>query len=352
MSNMNSYVYQLLTSYFQKRNFQQIPTDSTQVSMYATFQNACLYLINLIILESDYSFNYKRYEQYRETTRKQFENVQSNKVYLLNLLIVDDPKQLYKVLNKEPDMEKRFIDIHWLVNSETKELLIPKNQPKRLLGLEKTLVEIINSGIESLEDWRKTSTHVYLTRTFVGVNVLLFSLLTLCGSGILVLPEFLQKIYDYLLVKEGKGTFGWYLVSVVVHQNFIHLLYTSLGIYILGSRLEHYFSEFQYVLVYVISAVSGAVFCYFGSQLTGIIEPSVGANGAIYGMIASVLILSKAASRPLAGISDLIVWGIFTVGILYSVVSHDVAAFANIGGFAGGLIVSIPIDIHLLKHQG
>lgn len=355
MSKENRLIHESLTYFFQTRHFQQIQTDSPQVSMFATFYDASLYLINLITLDAGYGYDKEMYVRYKERTRKQFQSIEADCIYLLNVLIVDDPVKIYNDIDEKPDLEDRFIDIHWLIDSDNRELIIPPSQPNHVLGLENQLAESVKNGFKQFNDWRKTSNHVYVTRFFMALNLVVFLLSVILMSDTLDLPERFQRFYNFVLLRQQEGTLLWYLVSIVVHGSVWHFLFTTISMYILGSHLEKYLTVFQYISIYCFTALAGAVACYLSQFMTGQVLMSVGSNGAIYGMIASVLILSKAASRPLEGLNDMMIWTIFIVGIIYSILSHDVAAFANIGGFAAGLMISIPIDIiktrKLLKEE-
>jgi len=342
MSKDNKYIFEMLSSYFRARHFQSIPTDTDSVSMYASFQKSSLYLVNLIALNDEANYNHDMYERYRNTTRAQFAGVQSDKVILLNILIVDHPNLIYDQVNYTPDLEKDFVDVHWIINSHEKELVIPDKQLKSVLGLEAPIRELISSGLREFYELTRTHNHSYVSLGIIIVNVAMWLALELNGGS--TNPQTLIQFGAINVgIMQATGSYWRLLTAIFIHIGFAHLAYNVFSLYIFGSRLEKYINTFQYIGIFVFSGIMGGVFSYMGSVALDTNIIGAGASGGIYGLIGAILILSKAANQPIEGLNSYILWLIFIFGIVYSVVSPNVDAFAHIGGFVGGLIATAPI---------
>lgn len=131
----------------------------------------------------------------------------------------------------------------------------------------------------------------------------------------------------------------WTIVTYMfLHGGFTHLLFNMLGLFFFGPRLELELGPRQFLLLYGLSGISGAVLSLFLSPMTAII----GASGAVYGVF-----LGFAYFWPRA---QIYIWGILPVEARWLVVlmtlfslfggvggsTDGTAHFAHLGGFLGG----------------
>lgn len=344
MSKDDLYIFEILASYFNARHFQSIPTDIDNVSMFATYQKSSLYLINIIALGKDYVFDRDRYDQYRNTTRAQFAQVKSDKIILLNIMIVDDPSLVYEHVDYTPNLEEDFVDVHWIVDSKEKNLIIPDKQLKSVLGLEKPIKELITTGIQEFYELTKTRKPSHVSFFLILINVVMWIILEYNGGSTDLGTLLKFGAINVNLIRET-GEYWRILSSVFLHIGFAHLAYNAFALYIFGSRLEKYLNVGQYLFIYIFSGIVGGLCSYGGSVLMGTNTVAAGASGAIYGLLGAILILSKASGQSLDGLNSYMMWLIFIFGIVFSVISPSVDAFAHVGGFIGGLMASTPIVI-------
>lgn len=351
MSKDDLYIFEILASYFNARHFQSIPTDIDNVSMFATYQKSSLYLVNLIALGKDYVFDKERYEQYRNTTRAQFAQVQSDKVILLNIMIVDDPSVIYDHVDYTPNLAEDFVDVHWIVDSKEKDLVIPDKQLKSVLGLEKPIKELITTGIQEFYELTRMRKPSHISFVFILINVVMWVILEYNGgsTNLETLLRFGAINVDWIL---ATGQYWRLISSVFLHIGFAHLAYNVFALYIFGSRLEKYINIPQYLFIYIFSGFIGGLFSFGGSMLMDTNSIAAGASGAIYGLLGAILILSKASGQSIDGLNSYMMWLIFIFGIVFSVVSPSVDAFAHVGGFVGGLVASTPIVIFGKRQLG
>ncbi|MBN2220967.1 MAG: rhomboid family intramembrane serine protease [Vallitaleaceae bacterium] len=356
MSKDNKYIFELISSYFQARHFQQIPTDLPFVAMFATYQKSSLYLINIITLSDGYSFDHERYDHYKKKARKQFEHVQADKIIMLNTLIMGNPEALLEIVNHSPNLEEQFIDVHWIIDSKKRELIIPSRQMKSVLGLDKPIIALLNNEKPSYYDIQTMSKKAYLTFLIILINIGVWIFLEFRGGS-----EDLSTLLRYgaLNVKriEATGEYWRFLTAMFLHIGFTHLAYNTFSLYIFGARLEKYLTHFQFFVVYIGSGLIASLTSFYGSFLLESNIVAAGASGAVYGLIGSILLVSKAATRPIEGLNSTLIFIIFIMGIVYSGVSTNVDAFAHIGGFVGGLILTLPIlwkrkrQVQGVKHE-
>ena len=137
-------------------------------------------------------------------------------------------------------------------------------------------------------------------------------------------------------VRDGE----WYrLLSVtLVHGGYLHLALNMYALYIVGPVVESIWGRRMFVLFYLLSAIGGST----GSFL--FTDASVGASGAIFGLVGVILAGTRAHSPMLDQRARAIVpqLGMFVVinlafGFLTSVGGFNIDNAAHIGGLLAGL---------------
>ncbi|HET7011806.1 MAG TPA: rhomboid family intramembrane serine protease [Anaerolineales bacterium] len=76
----------------------------------------------------------------------------------------------------------------------------------------------------------------------------------------------------------------WRLISpIFIHGGFLHLMVNMYSFYALGPAVEHFFGSQRLVAVYLLSGVTGIVLSLAMNP-----RPSVGASGAIFGLLGAL----------------------------------------------------------------
>lgn len=134
-----------------------------------------------------------------------------------------------------------------------------------------------------------------------------------------------------------EGEYWRMLSATLLHGSFDHLLGNCVALYILGMAGEHALGAWRVLVLYVASGLAGSL----ASVLTGP-GPSVGASGAICGLMgAVVLILYK--YRRVYHVRDkeigLVLAGWAAYIIVMGALSPRIDNWAHFGGLVGGAVV-------------
>jgi len=132
----------------------------------------------------------------------------------------------------------------------------------------------------------------------------------------------------------------WTLLTYMfVHGDVMHILFNMLGLYFFGPRLEEEMGSKHFLILYLVSGLTGALFSF----LTPFVA-IIGASGAVYGVLLGFAffwpreqiylwgVLPVQARWMVAGMTVLSLWGGFGAS------PDGVAHFAHLGGFAGGYL--------------
>lgn len=207
-----------------------------------------------------------------------------------------------------------------------------------------------------IRDDNPTRTFPLITLTLITINFIVFFYELSLGSG---LDRFIRTYgaTPSLVLSRGFPLLDITLItSIFLHGGWLHLLGNMLYLWIFGNNIEDGLGHFGFTIFYLLVGMGGAashVYMNPGSNL-----PSLGASGAIAGVLAAYLVLF-----PLANVDVLIpIFFFFTVvsmpalivigfwfvlqllsgylSVLSPIVgTGGVAWFAHIGGFITGLIL-------------
>ena len=137
--------------------------------------------------------------------------------------------------------------------------------------------------------------------------------------------------------------------AMLLHGGFDHLIGNMIVLYIVGMACEHAFGAARTALVYFGSGVTGA-----GLSLAASPGPSVGASGAIFGVLAAVVVMlyrnqkrfyirDKRIGFVLAAWAG---WQLLT-GFLSPLIDN----FAHVGGMIGGATAALLLTPRLTGRE-
>lgn len=142
------------------------------------------------------------------------------------------------------------------------------------------------------------------------------------------------------LVEDGEW---WRLLTpMLVHApGLFHVAMNMLVLYVYGPNVEQAYGKLEFVAVYVTSGFLGSAFSYsFGSG-----RPSVGASGAIFGVVGALAVyLYKRRASTVIGqyLQGLIVF--LGLNLVISLLLPRIDVFAHLGGFVGGALLGLGYD--------
>lgn len=187
----------------------------------------------------------------------------------------------------------------------------------------------------------------------IGINVALWlSILVTGGSG--------SRLLDYLELRPrgfcdlGQGLINiqvgqatctshgatwmpgvadgawWQLVtSEFTHVQVMHIAFNMFALYVLGPQLEMVVGRARFLAVYLISALAGSTLVY---AVGPVYTPTVGASGAIFGLMGALLVvLLKMRVNP----QGILVW--IGINFLLTFTVSGISWQGHLGGFLGGV---------------
>jgi rhomboid protease GluP len=146
-----------------------------------------------------------------------------------------------------------------------------------------------------------------------------------------------------------QGEWWRVLSATVLHGNAEHLIGNAVSLYILGMASEHAYGTRRMLLLYIASGVAGSLLSIAMGP-----GPSVGASGAIFGLMGAVMILFWKHRDELL-VRDkrigvvIAAWALFTIvtGMMVPMIDNA----GHVGGLIGGLVTASVMRPRILRRR-
>ncbi|HZR94108.1 MAG TPA: rhomboid family intramembrane serine protease [Gaiellaceae bacterium] len=183
------------------------------------------------------------------------------------------------------------------------------------------------------------ATQALVTRVLIGINVLIYLIGAVQGSGLndpLSGSSLSQRLWlDGPDVAHGDW---WRLITAAfLHANLIHIGFNMLALWWFGGPVEEYLGRARYLGLYIVSGLAGSA----GALVTnkGV---TVGASGAIFGILGSMAIIEWAQTgRFLGGNAITLIVINLAIGLAYNSSGGNISIGGHIGGLIGGVLATL-----------
>lgn len=178
---------------------------------------------------------------------------------------------------------------------------------------------------------------INVTAVLVGINVAVYVLQMLSGRLDMLLYEY--GVLDAELVLHG-GEYHRLVTSLFLHADISHLASNMIMLYFLGVMVESRLGSLSYLLLYLSSGVIGDLASIMMQVRTGDFHYSLGASGAVFGIVGAYLALILLNRRYISnGERNRVLFGIF-YSLYIGFQSSGVDNAAHVGGFIAGFVIA------------
>ena len=171
-----------------------------------------------------------------------------------------------------------------------------------------------------------------VTYVLIGINVLIF-ILSLFFEN--VLPMFATN-RKFIV----NGEYYRLITGMFLHAGIIHLACNMYSLYVVGSQIESFLGKVKYIIVYLLSGLAGSILSIFFSD-----GFSVGASGAIFGLLGSLLYFGYHYRVYLDGTLRSQIIPLILINLLIGFSIPNIDNSAHIGGLIGGLMSTMAVGI-------
>jgi membrane associated rhomboid family serine protease len=183
---------------------------------------------------------------------------------------------------------------------------------------------------------RRTSagaTQALVTKSLIAINVGIYLITAVQGAG-LNSPggSLFNKMFLYgPLVAQGDW---WRLITAAfLHANLIHIGFNMLALWWFGAPVEQYLGRARFLGVYLVSGLAGSA----GALVLTPHAVTVGASGAIFGILGAMLILEWQTTGRLGGNALTLI----VINLALSFALANVSIGGHVGGLIGGILTTL-----------
>jgi membrane associated rhomboid family serine protease len=179
-----------------------------------------------------------------------------------------------------------------------------------------------------------------VTRILIGLNVAVFLVNLLQGAslgrngGALYTDWFLiaqaQLVETGQLIGVAEGEWWRLLTAAFLHGSIIHLALNMLFLWFIGTPVEIAIGRWRFIGVYLATALSGSA----GALLFAPDVPTVGASGALFGILGCAVVLEQQGMHVLGGSA----LGIVILNFAITLFVPGISIGGHVGGFVGGVV--------------
>ncbi len=177
------------------------------------------------------------------------------------------------------------------------------------------------------------------TYILIGINILIFAAESMAGGSQNRETALRFGAMYPPYIRRGQ----WYrmFTSMFLHFGFLHLICNMYSLYNLGPGLEYFMGVPLFLVLYLVSGLSGNILSYVVETRKGRNNLSAGASGAIFGLLGAYLLFAI-----LPGYGGVSLYGILRVlgiNLLYTLSNRSINAMAHLGGLIGGIVTTLII---------
>ena len=132
------------------------------------------------------------------------------------------------------------------------------------------------------------------------------------------------------------GDFYRLVACIFLHAGIIHIALNMYSLYIIGPKIEDFFGKWKYLLIYLLSGISGSLLSI--SLNNNVV--SVGASGAIFGLFGALIYFGHSYRGYIGAIIKSKIIPIVIYNLLIGFFIAGIDMWGHVGGLIGGLLVA------------
>lgn len=332
-----------ISYYLGQNGYLKMLTSLSEFTVFFKRENGFISAIQLVDMEEN---PYVTRDLVRDVTQKltwRFMDQGAAEVHCLTLVLTTDQERALDL------GEQTYF--FWMIDTEKKELLIPEGKAEDFYGFKELLETWITADFDTQQAGegiaygvngrpiRSLKSQPLVNHGIFVLNVLIFTFCTLVPD---VLYNYGSLSYEGII---QNGEWYRFLTSMFLHGDMSHLVSNMLMLFFLGDIVEKEMGHFKYFMLYFIAGIAGgAASLYFkyleiqnGLEAVG----SIGASGAIFGMLGGLLWILIRNKGKLAELTFIKILFLICYTLYGGLMSTQVDNAAHIGGVLTGFLATI-----------
>ena len=306
-------------------------------------------------------------ETYKNTTKPKlnayFENFLAKygkkNIAVLNLFVSEKPSDYALFLAEDNfEFDRPVINTYWEINLYDEILTVGKNHPDKIANLRELVTDSLNYSLVSGTDigcdhqsgYENTVADIYekavkkrprlevkgdgttiFTYILIIINMMIHASVAFGGEEGFEIVMHFGALFPRLVME---GQYYRLLSSMFLHVNFMHLINNCFSLYIFGSRAERFYGGFKFWVIYILSGIFGGI-----ASTLFVPNPTVGASGAVFGLLGAVLALALKSKADVSGLNYPVMLILAGTSLSLGFMVPEINNHAHIGGLIAGFVL-------------
>jgi|tagenome__1003787_1003787.scaffolds.fasta_scaffold20944122_4 membrane associated rhomboid family serine protease len=176
-----------------------------------------------------------------------------------------------------------------------------------------------------------------VTKILIGLNIAIYLITAVQGNG---LNQPGGKLFnDWALFGPLVAQGDWWrlVTSMFLHGFILHIVFNLVALWYIGRPVEQYLGSLRFLLLYFVSGLAGSA----GALVSTPHGVTVGASGAIFGVLGAMLILEWNATGKFGGAAASMIAINLVFNFAYNGAGGNISVGGHIGGLIGGILVTL-----------
>jgi membrane associated rhomboid family serine protease len=175
-----------------------------------------------------------------------------------------------------------------------------------------------------------------VTKTIIAANVLVFLVqLGQAGGGVRETTGEVFVRFSIFGPAVADGEWWRLITGAFLHAGPIHILFNMLMLWWFGQALEVLLGPVRYLGIYFASALAGSA----GALLVAPDVPTVGASGAVFGILGAGLVLERRNVMVFGGSA----FAIVAFNLVFTFLLANISIGGHLGGLVGGILAILAL---------
>ena len=133
----------------------------------------------------------------------------------------------------------------------------------------------------------------------------------------------------------AQGQYYRLISCMFLHGGIVHLGVNMYSLYAIGPMVEKVYGKAKYIAIYFIAGICSSIFSYIFST-----SVSIGASGAIFGLLGAVLVFAIKSKGKTGNAFIRSILSVIFINIFIGMTLPNIDNFAHVGGLLGGMLIS------------
>jgi membrane associated rhomboid family serine protease len=175
-----------------------------------------------------------------------------------------------------------------------------------------------------------------VTKAMIAINVLVFLANLAQGSSLnRVSGSLFEKGALYIHGGLDQGEWWRLITAAFLHGSLLHLGLNMFVLWIVGAPVEQAIGRARFLVLYLVSGLAGSA----GALIFSPDAVTVGASGAIFGILGAALVLESQRSYVLGGQA----FGLIAINLVLTFAIPNISIGGHLGGLVGGIAATFAL---------